>query len=78
MAKKILKKQKFCFKDAPIIKSKKHSLTLQHKPSEFFQSHEKVTEALLQSLEENDADAFLEIAEAFIANKQPNGSAIDL
>jgi DNA-binding phage protein len=64
--KKILKKQKFCFENTPIIKSKKQVPTLRHKPSEFFQSHEKVASALLQSLEENDAGAFLEILDAYL------------
>ena len=64
--KKTLKKQKFCFEDTPIIKSKKGAPAARHKPSEFFQSHEKVAEALLQSLEENDAGAFLEILDAYL------------
>ena len=50
----------------PIIKSKKGSSSISHKPSKFFKSHEKVAEALLQSLEENDADAFLEILDAYL------------
>ena len=64
--KKTLKKSKFCFEDTPIIRSKKRIPTLQHRSSEFFQSHEKVAEALLQSLEENDAGAFLEILDAYL------------
>jgi probable addiction module antidote protein len=63
---KTLKKQKFCFENTPIIKSKKRTRLLGHKPSDFFQSHEKVAEALLQSLEENDAGAFLEILDAYL------------
>lgn len=64
--KKTLKKPKFCFEDIPIMKNKKQTPTLQHKPSKFFQSHEKVAEALLQSLEENDAGAFLEILDTYL------------
>lgn len=64
--KKTLKKPKFCLEDTPIIKSKKRVPALQHKPSKFFQSHEKVAEALLQSLEENDAGAFLEILDSYL------------
>ena len=64
--KKISKKQKFCLNDMPIVKSKKNTPSLDHKPSAFFKSHEKVAEALLQSLEENDADAFLEILDAYL------------
>lgn len=50
----------------PIIKSKKSAPFKEHKPSAFFKSHEKVAEALLQSLEEDDADAFLEILDAYL------------
>ncbi len=50
----------------PIIKSKKKPPNLNHKPSAFFKDHENVAEALLQSLEENDADAFLEILDAYL------------
>jgi DNA-binding phage protein len=64
--KRTLKKQKFCLEDTPIIQSKKQTRALQHKPSEFFQSHEKVAAALLQSLEENDAGAFLEILDIYL------------
>ncbi|MGD0665411.1 MAG: hypothetical protein ABSA17_06750 [Rhabdochlamydiaceae bacterium] len=63
---KTLKKQKTCFDDMPIIKSKKNSRLRDHDPSAFFKRHEKVAEALLQSLEENDADAFLEILNTYL------------
>jgi DNA-binding phage protein len=67
MAKKrTLKKLKFCFEDTLIMKGKKQIPNLQHKPSEFFQSHKKVAEVLLQSLEENDAGAFLEILDTYL------------
>ena len=48
------------------MKSKKDSASSIHKPSSFFKYHEKVAEALLQSLEENDAEAFLEILDAYL------------
>lgn len=64
--KKTSKKQKFCLDDMPVVKSKKGSSVISHKPSNFFKSHEKVAEALLQSLEENNADAFLEILDAYL------------
>lgn len=63
---KTLKKQKFCFEDMPILVSKKRAPSSTHKPSVFFQSHKKVGEALLTCLEENDADAFLEILDAYL------------
>lgn len=64
--KRISKKQGFCFEDMPIIKGKKGASSLRHKPQEFFKSHEKVAAALLQSLEENDAGAFLEILDVYL------------
>ena len=64
--KKISKKQKFCLEDIPILKSKKGVPSVQHKPSVFFKSHKKVAEALLTSLEENDASAFLEILDVYL------------
>lgn len=64
--KKISKKQSFCLENMPIIKSKKTPHVLKHNPSIFFKSHEKVAKALLQSLEENDAGAFLEILDTYL------------
>jgi probable addiction module antidote protein len=64
--KKISKKPKFCFEDMPILKSKKKANSKESKPSDFFKAHDKVAEALLQSLEENDAGAFLEILDAYL------------
>lgn len=64
--KKILKKRKLCLDDMPIIKSKKNSKLRDHNPDAFFKRHEKVAEALLQSLEENDSAAFLEILNAYL------------
>src|ERR1700722_1851233 len=64
--KRTLKKPKFCFEDTPIMKNKEQIPALQHRPSEFFQSHEKVAEALLQSLEEKEAGAFLEILDIYL------------
>ncbi len=56
----------FCLEDIPIVKSKKDSALLKHNPRDFFKSHEKVGEALLQCLEENDAGAFLEILDSYL------------
>ena len=50
----------------PIVKSKKDAASSEHNPSAFFKSHEKVAKALLQSLEENDTDAFLEILDVYL------------
>jgi probable addiction module antidote protein len=64
--KKTSKKQKSYLGDMPIIKSKKNSALRDHDPSEFFKKHDKVAEALLKSLEENDAPAFLEILNTYL------------
>lgn len=64
--KKTSKKRKFSFEDMPISKTKKDALSFPHKSRDFFKSHDKVATALLQSLEENDADAFLEILDAYL------------
>ena len=64
--KKTSKRPKFCFEDMPILKSKKKGRSTNRKASDFFKAHEKVAEALLQSLEENDAGAFLEILDAYL------------
>jgi probable addiction module antidote protein len=50
----------------PVMKSKKKAGVTRHKPSAFFKAHDKVAEALLQSLEDNDAGAFLEILDAYL------------
>jgi len=49
----------------PILKSKKGA-SMNHKPSDFFKAHNKVAEALLQSLEDDDVEAFLEILDAYL------------
>jgi DNA-binding phage protein len=62
----ILKKQPFCLENMPILKNKKGDQPISHRPQAFFKSHKKVAEALLQSLEDNDAGAFLEILDAYL------------
>ena len=63
---KILKQRRCCLDDMPIIKSKKGAKTRAHDPSAFFKHHKKVAEALLQSLEDDDAVAFLEILDSYL------------
>lgn len=60
------KKQKFSLESMPILKNKKGASPSRHRPQTFFRSHKRVAEALLQSLEENDAGAFLEILDAYL------------
>ena len=50
----------------PIVKTKKDARLRDHDPSEFFKRHDKIAEALLKSLEENDAAAFLEILDTYL------------
>ena len=50
----------------PTLKSKKNKGIKPHRASSFFRAHDKVAEALLESLEENDAGAFLEILDAYL------------
>ena len=77
--KKTLKKQKFCLDAMPIVKSKASAKLREHDPSEFFKRHEKVAEALLNSLEENDAPAFLEILNTYLyINKTKTARESDL
>lgn len=64
--KKISSKQKFYLEDMPIVKSKNNHKLQDHNPEAFFKHHGKVASALLQSLEENDASAFLEILNTYL------------
>ncbi len=50
----------------PIIKSKNTPHLLKHDPCDFFRSHEKVALALLNSLEEGNPGAFLEILNVYL------------
>jgi probable addiction module antidote protein len=63
----------------PIVKTKKAAVLSKHKSADFFKSHEKVAIALLQSLEENDAGAYLEILDAYLkANRAKVARQADL
>jgi len=64
--KKILKKRKHSIKSIRTKKENKTQRLKDHDPSLFFKNHAKVAEALLQSLEENDSAAFLEIINTYI------------
>jgi hypothetical protein len=67
--KKTSKRQRFCLKDMPIVKSKKAPQLRKHDPRDFFKSQEKVSEALLTSLEEGKPGDFLEILNVFLGIK---------
>jgi|GEM_PF-3510574 len=59
------KKREFCLEDLTILKSRKKG-PIKYLPEDFFREHDKVARALLQSLEDNDAGAFLEILDAYL------------
>ena len=60
------KKRGFSLNDMPILKTtKKESLQI-HKPDRFFKDFDKVGAALLESLIENDTEAFIEILDAYL------------
>ena len=65
--KKTTKRQSFSLKDMPIIKSKKTAQVLKHDPRDFFKSQEKVSEALLTSIEEGNPGDFLEILDVYLS-----------
>jgi probable addiction module antidote protein len=50
----------------PLVRSKENNKLRNHDPKEFFRQHDKVAEALLQSLEDNDAPTFLEILNTYL------------
>ena len=64
--KKTSKKQKFSFEDMPAVKSKKAARLSSHNPSRYFKNPQKVGLALLECLEDNDTESFIEILDAYL------------
>lgn len=64
--KKTLKKQEFSLQDLEPIKLNNESEFKIAKPEEYFKNHRLVAEALLQSLIENDTEAFMEILDSYL------------
>ena len=60
------RKQKFCLGDMPIFSRRQSFKEKAYRPDSFFQSHNRVAEALLACLEDNDVDAYLEILDAYL------------
>jgi DNA-binding phage protein len=63
---KTSRKQKFSFEAMPIIEQNKLKKTYKHNPKRSFKSRTQVSIALLQALENNDPDAFIEILNGYL------------
>jgi len=64
--KKTLKEAECCFEDMPILTPKKGGKLKTHHPEKSFKSIGKVGTALLESLMENDTEAFIEILDGYL------------
>jgi DNA-binding phage protein len=63
---KISKKQKFSFNTMPAIGQNNKIKTLKHDPKRGFKNRQLVSIALLQALENNDPEAFVEILDGYL------------
>ena len=66
LKRKISKKQGFFLEDMPTLKVNKKAKLKKHSPSHFFKDFDKVGTALLESLIQNDTEAFIEILDAYL------------
>ena len=64
--KKTSKKQGFCIDDIPISKTRKGAKLKTYDPSEYFGNPDKVGRALLECLESNDSESFIDILDAYL------------
>lgn len=64
--KKTSKKPGFCLSDMPTLNLRKQVKLKTHHPEETFKNHSKVGAALLESLIDNDTEAFIEILDAYL------------
>lgn len=64
--KKISKEPDFCFDDMPMLNLKKDARLKQHRPEKSLKNLDKVGVALLESLIENDTEAFIEILDGYL------------
>lgn len=65
--KRTSKKQSFCLSDITINKIKNYEGLSKVNTTEYFKNEDKVARALLQCLIEGDAEAFMEILDAFLS-----------
>lgn len=63
---KTSKKRDFCFEDMPIVKTKKGAKKQKHDPEKSFRDRRSVGVALLECLENNDPETFVEILDAYL------------
>ena len=63
---KTSKKRGFCIDDIPVSKTSKKAKLKNYNPSEYFGNPGKVGRALLECLESNDADSFIDILDAYL------------
>ena len=66
LKKKTSKKQGFSLDDMPTLKIKNNAKLKKHKPHQFFENSERVAVSLLESLIQNDTEAFIEILDTFL------------
>lgn len=68
LKRKISKKRDFSLDDMPTVKTKKK--LIKHDPKSFFNDLDKVGSALLESLIDNDTEAFIDILDAYLQANQ--------
>ncbi len=66
LKRKTSKKRGFSLEDMPIMKVTKKIKLEKHNPDRFFKDFDKVSAALLESLIQNDTEAFIEILDAYL------------
>ncbi len=66
LKRKTYKKQGFSLDDMPTLKVNKKAKLQKHAPDRFFKDFDKVGTALLESLIQNDTEAFIEILDAYL------------
>ena len=66
LKRKISKKQGFSLDDMPMFKMNKTKKLQKHESKSFFSDLDKVGAALLESLMDNDTEAFIEILDAYL------------
>lgn len=64
--KKTSKKRGFFLEDMPILEPQKKAKLKKYDPSQFFKDFDRVGIALLESLVQNDTEAFIEILDAYL------------
>jgi probable addiction module antidote protein len=66
LKRKTSKERGFSLKDMPTLQLNKKTKLQRHNPKSFFKHFDKVAAALLESLVQNDTEAFIEILDAYL------------